>query len=134
MNPHMQTTPITYNVSLNTYTYTPVVRECTHAHARTAHAHCVDRVGHLKAMAEKGPSPPPSPDSFRVVREEIPLSRRESEEIIARRLGEGSSSSRSAAPVPKQRPLRRSKVWSVLSFPRRSVVIEIKDQVKRTAS
>ena len=87
----------------------------------------LDRVGHLKAMAEKGPSPPSSPKLFRVVREEIPLSRRESEEDIARRLGKGASSSRSAAPVPKPRPRPKpeSKVWSVLSFPQHSVAIEI---------
>ena len=62
-------------------------------------------------MAEKAPPRPPSSayeagaQLFRVVREEIPLSRRESEEIIARRLGEGPSSSSSfATPTPQPRP------------------------------
>ena len=77
-------------------------------------------------MAE-APSPPPSPDFFRVVREEIPLSRRESEEMIRRRLEKGLSSSRSTAPVlqPTPPPRPNPQVRSVLSFPQRSVAIEI---------
>ena len=73
-------------------------------------------VSGLIYMAEKAPpSSASEAELFRVVREEIPLSRRESEEIIARRLGEGPSSSSSFAtptPQPPRVYMYNSPSWS----------------------